>query len=67
MDLIKSSCVRKFYDYYVNCQEDERVQIDEIKNEYKSGMMDPCREAAMFEKSTAIKKPVIKSKMKTSK
>jgi hypothetical protein len=46
--------------YKINSHDQNKMQEDEITQEYKSGMMDPCREAAQVEKQAAVKKTIVK-------
>lgn len=60
LDYTQSDSIRRLYYYLKNFTLEERHQAEGIRKEFKSGMMDPTREAARAEKSLAFKKFDIK-------
>ena len=46
------------FDYKMRCQEENEDEEQEIEKEYRSGMMDPSRTAAIVEKEQNIKKMI---------
>ena len=50
------------YQYKYKIKEEDEEQANEVTQEYKSGMMDPSRDAAKFEKTRMTKKSVGKKK-----
>ena len=41
--------LKKHYNYKIESEKDYQDMVEEIKNEYHSGVMDPSREVAMIE------------------
>ena len=56
MEDISTGAAKKYYQYRVNSIDEMKVQAEEVTREYKSGMMDPSRDAAIYEKMNAVKK-----------
>eukprot|EP00350_Pseudokeronopsis_sp_OXSARD2_P006612 CAMPEP_0170558838 /NCGR_PEP_ID=MMETSP0211-20121228/38225_1 /TAXON_ID=311385 /ORGANISM="Pseudokeronopsis sp., Strain OXSARD2" /LENGTH=55 /DNA_ID=CAMNT_0010871195 /DNA_START=1883 /DNA_END=2050 /DNA_ORIENTATION=- len=46
------------YQYKIKQKEEAEHIADEVNKEYKSGVMDPSRDVAMFEKKRYIKKDI---------
>ena len=56
MEDISTGTAKKYYQYRVTSLDEMKVQAEEVTREYKSGMMDPSRDAAIYEKMNSVKK-----------
>lgn len=55
MENIDTKLAKQYYNYSMLKIQEGLVQANEIIKEYKSGLADPCRYAAMFEKMLTSK------------
>ena len=55
MENINTKLAKQFYNYSMLKIQEGLVQANEIIKEYRSGLADPCRYAAMFEKMLTTK------------
>lgn len=55
MENIDTKLANQFYSYSMLKIQEGLIQADEIIKEYRSGLADPCRYAAMFEKMMTTK------------
>ena len=55
---------RQLYDYVYHSAEENRELVNDVYTEFRTGMNDPSRDVALYEKQNFIKKNVIKQKIK---
>ncbi|CAI2384277.1 unnamed protein product [Moneuplotes crassus] len=56
--------MKKNFDYQMFAYKQQIIHQDEISQEYRSGIMDPCRTVAMFERTRSLYKMLMNSQMK---
>ena len=62
IDFAEASTITQLYQHHTQLLEEKRNVAKEVDEEYRSGIMDPCREVAQQEKQAVIKKKIIQKK-----
>ena len=63
LEFAESSVLKVLFQYRLKGKHENEEIANEVTKEYKSGMMDPSREVAKFEKLQSMKKNIGKKKI----
>ena len=55
---VEAKSLKMNYNYLITGLQEFREEADDVCREYRSGMMDPCRDVALVEKQAFVKKNV---------
>ena len=62
IEFAEASTLKHLFDHQIKNLQHQNNIAEEVNKEYRSGIMDPVRDVAQFERQAAIKKKIIKKK-----